>query len=71
MERLKKKYGGNQEDIKYWIKKLNSLRAISDCEIPTILDYMFDTFKSMEENSLKISDNEKLKFMYFVMTKGI
>jgi len=69
MERLKKKYGGSQEDIKYWIKKLNSLRAKSENEIPTVLDDMFDIFKSMEENGLKISDNEKLKFMYSAMTK--
>jgi len=41
------------------LKNFNSLRAKSKNEIPTVLD-MFDIFKSMEENSLKISDNEKL-----------
>eukprot|EP00833_Pecoramyces_ruminatium_P010399 jgi/Orpsp1_1/1184431/evm.model.c7180000089480.1 len=70
MERLTRKYGGDKNDLKYWIKKLNSLKAKSLSEVTTALEDISDIFEQMKENGLTISYNEKIKFLYLSMPKS-
>ena len=70
MQKLKKKYGGSETDIRYWIRKLNNLKAKNTEEIAFVLDEMFNIFETLSNNSQVISDREKIKFMYESMPKN-
>jgi len=70
MQKLKKKYGGGETDIRYWIRKLNNLKAKNTEEIAFVLDEMFNIFETLSNNSQVISDREKIKFMYESMPKN-
>jgi len=70
MQKLRKKYGGGETDIRYWIRKLNNLKAKNTEEITYVLDEMFSIFETLEGKKQVISDREKLKFMYDSMPKN-
>jgi len=64
MERLRRKNGGSQIDLRYWIKKMNSLKAKNLSEVTSVIDEMYDIFELIKENKLEIANYEKVKFMY-------
>jgi len=49
MERLKSKYGNSNADMKYWIKRLRSSKAMDKNQIIGKLELMKETFDDMEE----------------------
>jgi len=64
LEKLKKKYGGDDNNIAYWVRTLNSLSAKDETEIMDVLDKMNDIFKTMGKKNLNLSENDKLRYVY-------
>jgi len=64
LEKLKKKYGGDDNNIAYWVRTLNSLSASDETEIMDVLDKMNNIFKTMEKKKLILSENDKLRYVY-------
>jgi len=64
MDKLKKYFGGDKNDTSYWISRLNSLSTSKEEKIMETLDQMRDIFKVMDSSQLRISDEEKIKYLY-------
>ena len=64
MEKLKKKYDGDDTDISYWVKSLNSLSTQEESEIMDTLETMKGIFEAMQKKNLNLSNNEKIKYIY-------
>eukprot|EP00833_Pecoramyces_ruminatium_P002538 jgi/Orpsp1_1/1176570/evm.model.c7180000058122.1 len=64
VEKIKKKYGGDFTDMGYWVRTLNSLHTEKKVEIMETLNSMKEIFTSMNSKNLKISEDEKLKYVF-------
>jgi len=67
MIRLKSSYYDQQADTAYWIKKLNSLKPQNKYELLKVLDKMSDIFHNMKKTDVKISNKEKIKYIYNIL----
>jgi len=67
IRRLKSSYYDQQADTAYWIKKLNSLKPQNKYELLKVLDKMFDIFHNMKKTDVKISNKEKIKYIYNIL----
>jgi len=67
IRRLKNSYCDQQADTAFWIKELNSLKLNSKFELLKILDKMFDIFNNMKKTNVKISNKEKIKYIYNIL----
>jgi len=61
MDKLKKYYGGDKNDTRFWIFGLNSLLFNKEEKIMETLGKMKDIFNAMDNLQLKINDEEKIK----------
>jgi len=68
MEKLKGKYGNNNADMEYWLKILKSLKPKNKNEVIKMLDQAKEIFVEMEEVDLGITNKEKLKYLYNILT---
>ena len=64
IRRLKNSYYDQQADTAFWIKELNSLKSNNKFELTKTLDKMFDIFNNMKKTNVKISNKEKIKYIY-------
>jgi len=68
MERLKGKYGNNNADIEYWLKRLRSLKPKNKNKVIRKLGQAKEIFTEIEEIELAIANKEKLKYLYNILT---
>ena len=61
IERLKGKYGNNNADIEYWLKRLRSLKPKNKNKVIRKLGQAKEIFTEIEEIELAIANKEKLK----------
>ena len=69
IKKLKKKYLGEDYDIKQWLSQLNSLKATKKQDVIQVLDDMWDIFEQMSNGEFKLSNKEKVKYMYNALPK--
>jgi len=67
IRRLKNSYCDQQADTAFWIKKLNSLKLNNKFELIKTLDKMFDIFNNMKKTNVKISNKERIIYIYNIL----
>jgi len=68
LRKLKEKYEKDlNESMGKWISKLRFLKARNKKEVFTILNEIEEIYSNMEKNNLKLSKEEKMKFVYNAM----
>ncbi|ORX43519.1 hypothetical protein BCR36DRAFT_460401 [Piromyces finnis] len=64
LKKIQRNYGGGENDTTYWMMKLNSLKTSNEKEITNFLEEMSNIFNTLEKADCKLSNIEKLKYLY-------
>ncbi|ORX64330.1 hypothetical protein BCR32DRAFT_306879 [Anaeromyces robustus] len=70
MTYLKGEYGEDETDMLYWANKIEKLKAKNIKEIPKILTKLDNIFENMNKSDFKLSDKEKIKYIYNTFPTG-
>ncbi|ORX34892.1 hypothetical protein BCR32DRAFT_288647, partial [Anaeromyces robustus] len=70
MTYLKGEYGEDETDMLYWTNKIEKLKAKNIKEIPKILTKLDNIFENMNKSDFKLSDKEKIKYIYNTFPTG-
>ncbi|ORX59057.1 hypothetical protein BCR36DRAFT_453294 [Piromyces finnis] len=64
LKKIQRNYGGGENDITYWMMKSDSLKTSNEKEITNVLEEMTNIFDTLEKADCKLSNTEKLKYLY-------
>jgi len=69
-KKLKGKYGDENDDTEFWLRKLRSLNAKEDNQVMKVLDSVMDIYQEMDIRRITLGPREKLKYMYSLIPRN-
>ena len=55
----------------FWIKKLKSIKAKREEDIPKVIQKVLKIFKNMEDSNTTMDGKEQVKYFHTLFTKGV